>query len=90
MPKAQKPFEFKPGDRKNVPGLNNVQGVITMPASPEDLRAPVPASADGRHHLTFMRWFGPRGEAQCGWFPVPQVLEANLTATSDAQSARAR
>jgi hypothetical protein len=79
MPKAVKAFEFKMGQRLNVPGLKDVQGVITAPASPEDLRAPVPADADGRHHLAFMRWFDERGQAQTGWFPVPEVLAANQT-----------
>jgi hypothetical protein len=82
MPKAQKPFEFRIGDRKNVPGLKNVQGVITMPASGSDF-ATAPDDADGRHHLTFMRWFDERGQAQTGWFPVPEVLAANARDLSD-------
>lgn len=67
-----KAHAFQLGDRVNVPGLGGVQGVVTLPAAPNEISVTVP----GRH-VYFVRWLRDDGWRTSGWFADFDLRAAN-------------
>lgn len=75
---AKKAFAFALGQRVNVPGKKNVQGVVSLPKCVNEFCVPssFPASAT-LYPFIFLRWLTEEGEATFAWFAEPDVSTAN-------------
>lgn len=75
-----KAFLFKLGQRLNVPGLKDVQGVVTLPCGAIEFAIGEDAKRDTivGEDCYFLRWLSERGRNRCGWFGEVQLSAANV------------
>lgn len=82
MARKPKPFAFNLGQRVNVPGHKNVQGVIAMPASTTDMMASFDRlranHTAGAAHIFFVVWTEATGYRRSDWFSVVELSAAQL------------
>ena len=77
---AKKAFAFALGQRVNVPGKRNVQGVVSLPRATQVIEF---CNASGNPDLFFVRWLQDNGLPACGWFGEPGLTATNLPPAED-------
>ena len=77
-------FAFALGQRINVPGKKNVQGVVSLPRCVNEFCVPPSFQASTTlSPFIFIRWLGDDGEPAAAWFAEPDVETANSPLAED-------
>lgn len=63
---------FNLGQRVNIPGIKNIQGLVSLPNGTNEFHAP----KSGGRHWYFLRWLSADGEMKYGWFGDHEMIAA--------------
>lgn len=81
-PMAIKHFPFKPGERVNIPGKKNTQGLVSFPANKDDAQVNEigclkGGDSNGEGRIIFVAWIADDGTRHRGYFTEAALAETN-------------